>query len=80
MLSNLQQMHLKLVQIEKFKKQLKQFVICLAIKWLLNYKNVKKFRTEFSKTVTNENDKEIPKERYISPEGGQKTIDDLRLI
>ena len=55
-------------------------MILLVIKWLLNYKNVKKFRTEFSKTVTNENDKEIPKERYISPEGGQKTIDDLRLI
>ena len=73
-------MHLKLVQIEKFKKQLKQLVILLVIKWLLNYKNVKKFRTEFWKTVTNKNDKEIPKERYISPEGGQNIIDDLRLI
>ena len=80
MLNNLQQMHLKLVQIEKIKKQLKQLVILLVIKWLLNYKNVKKFRTEFSKTVTNKNDKEIPKERYISPEGAQNIIDDLRLI
>ena len=28
-------------------------------------------------TVTNENDKEIPKERYISPEERQKIIDNL---
>ena len=38
-----------------------------------------------SETVTNEAenielDKEIPKERYISPEQRQKIIDDLRLI
>ena len=44
--------------------------------------------TEFSKnsqqnnlaTVTYENDKEIPKERYISPEKRQKIIDNLKLI
>ena len=29
--------------------------------------------------VRNENDKEIPSERYISPEERQKIIDDLRL-
>ena len=33
-----------------------------------------------SETVTNENDKEIPKERCIAPEKRQKIIDDLRLI
>ena len=33
-----------------------------------------------SEAVTNEHDKEIPKERYMSPEERQKTIDDLRLI
>ena len=33
-----------------------------------------------SETVTYENDKEIPKKRYISPEEKQKNIDDLRLI
>ena len=33
-----------------------------------------------SETVTNENRKEIPKERYISPEERQKNIDSLRLI
>ena len=30
-----------------------------------------------SETLTNENDKEIPKERYISPEERKKTIDSL---
>ena len=33
-----------------------------------------------SETVTNEHDKEIHKERYISPKERQKIIDDLRLI
>ena len=33
-----------------------------------------------SKKVTDENDKEIPKERYISPEEIQKIIDNLRSI
>ena len=33
-----------------------------------------------SEKVTNEHDKEIPKETYISQEERQKIIDDLRLI
>ena len=33
-----------------------------------------------SDTVTNQNDKEIPKERYISPDKEQEIIDDLRLM
>ena len=33
-----------------------------------------------SETLTNEHDKEIPKERYISPKERQKIIDNLRLI
>ena len=33
-----------------------------------------------SEIVTNLNDKEIPKERYISAEKKQETTDDLRLI
>ena len=33
-----------------------------------------------SETVKNEHDKEIPEERYISPEERQKITDDLRLI
>ena len=32
-----------------------------------------------SETVTNENDKEIPNERYVSPEKRQEIIGDLRL-
>ena len=32
-----------------------------------------------SETVTNEHDKEIPKQRYISPEERQENIDELRL-
>ena len=32
-----------------------------------------------SETVTNENDKKIPKKSYISPDERQKIIDDLRL-
>ena len=30
-------------------------------------------------TIANENDKEIPKERYMPPEKRQETFDDLRL-
>ena len=33
-----------------------------------------------SETTANEHDKEIPKERYNSPEERQKIIDDLTLI
>ena len=33
-----------------------------------------------SETVTNEHNKEIPKERYISSEESQKITDGLRLI
>ena len=40
-------------------------------------KNSRKSNLE---TVTNEHDKEIPKERYISPEERLKIIDGLRLI
>ena len=32
-----------------------------------------------SETVTNEHDKEIPKERYITQEERQEIIDELRL-
>ena len=33
-----------------------------------------------SETLTNEHDKEISKERYISPEGIQEIIDEIRII
>ena len=32
-----------------------------------------------SETVTNEYDKEIPKEKYVSPKERQEMIDELRL-
>ena len=37
-------------------------------------------KQNISKSVKNEHDKEIPEERYISPEERQKVIDDLRLV
>ena len=42
-----------------------------------NNKSLKKSTKRNSETLTNENDKEIPKERYISPEERKKTIDSL---
>ena len=39
----------------------------------------KKPQQNISETVTNEHDKEIPEERYVSPEERQKNIDELRL-
>ena len=40
----------------------------------------KNLQQNISETITNEHDKEIRKERYISPEERQKIIDDLRLM
>ena len=50
----------------------------------MEYKKVtkvlKNLRQINSEIVTKENDKEIPKERYISPDERQKIIDNLRSI
>ena len=54
-------MHLKLLQKESFKKKQKQMVIWLIKKIVNKILKVSKN----SETVTNEYDKEIPKERYI---------------
>ena len=47
----------------------------------MKYQKITKFsknsQQNDSETVTNENDKEIPKERYISPVERQKIIDNL---
>ena len=45
----------------------------------VNLKNLKNFAKKKinSERVTNEHNKEIPKERYISPEERQNIIDDL---
>ena len=48
-----------------------------------NQKKKKKSRNlqqNNSETVRKENNKKIPKERYISPEESQKNIDNLRSI
>ena len=55
-------------------------MIWLAIKLLIGLHISKNSRQNNSETVKNEHDKEVPNERYISPEKRQKIIDDLRLI
>ena len=68
MLNNLPQMSLKLLQEEQFKKQQKQLVIWLVIKLIAKLQKFhKSSQQNNSLTVTNENDKEIPKEIYTSP-------------
>ena len=73
MLDNLSQMHLKLLQNKRFKKQQKQLVILIGNKIAIGNKIGKKI-TKFSKTLLQNNSEtvgseaEIPKERYMSPE------------
>ena len=45
-----------------------------------NHKSFKKFTRKSSESVTNENDRKIPKERYVCPKRRQEIIDDMRLI
>ena len=72
-------MHLKLLQKEQLQNSRK--IIDLIRKRSSDKITVSRTSPQISsETVTNENDKEIPKERYISPEERQKIIDDLRLI
>ena len=42
-------------------------------------KVLKNSQQNISETVSNEHDKEIPKERYVSPEESQEIIDELTL-
>ena len=62
---NLPQMHLQLHQKEQVKKRL---VIWLATKLLIKLQGVQNSQQNKSEIVTNEYDKEIPKERHIFPE------------
>ena len=64
MLSNLQQMHLN-----QFKRVIQKIA-----------NRITKIAKTLQKTVTNKNDKEMPKERYMSAEEWQKIIDGLRSI
>ena len=80
MLHILQEMRLKLLQKEQFRKQQKQLVIWLVIKLLTKVTKVSKnSQQNNSETVANQHVKEIPKKRYISPEERQEVIDELRL-
>ena len=60
-------MHLKLVQKEQFKKQLKQLVIQLAINSLIKFKkSQKKKKPNNSETITNELDKKyLKRDMYL---------------
>ena len=62
-LNNVQQIQLKLHQKKAFKKEQKQLVIQLEIKFIIELQVSKN-----SETVTIEHDTKIRKERYISPE------------
>ena len=52
-------------------------MIWLVVKLLI--KVLKNSQQNNSETVSDENDKEIPKGRYISPEKWQEIFNDLRL-
>ena len=84
MLNIQQQMRLKLVQKNNLKEATGDLIgnkIADVVAKLYNGKNAKVSKNSpqnNSETVTNEHDKEIPKERYISPEERLKIID-LRL-
>ena len=61
---------------ESFKKQQMQLVIWLVIKSLTELQKIlKNSQQNNSETFTNEQDKEMSKERYISPEEIQEIID-----
>ena len=47
---------------------------------MISYKVSRSPLQNDSEAVTNEHNKEVPKERYTYSEEKQKTIDDLRLI
>ena len=68
-------MHLKLVQKEQFKKQLKQLVIQLAIDSLIKFKkSQKKKKTNNSETITNELDKKYLKRDMYLQKKDRKTL------
>ena len=73
-------MHLKLLQKEQFKKKTAEATgDLIGNKIADKISSLKSSQQNNSETVTNEHDKEIPKERHISPEGRQKIIDFLGL-
>ena len=65
MLKKLPQIRLKLLEKEQYKNQKKQ---------LMSTKVSKNSQQNNSETVTNKNDKKIPKQRYIFPEKDKKLL------
>ena len=81
MLNNLLQMHLKLLLKEAIQNRVKATGDLIGNKIPDRIMKVSKtLRQNSSETVKIENDKEISKERYISPEERHKIIEGLRLI
>ena len=81
MLKNLQQMHLKLFQKRVIQKTAEATGDLIGNKIANRITKVaKNSQQNNSETVTNENDKEIPKERYISIKDRHKIIDNLRSV
>ena len=81
-------MHLRFLQKESFKKQQKQLVILIGNKIanaaVKSYdgrisKNSKYSQQNNLESVTNEHEKEISKEKYVSLEERQEIDDELRL-
>ena len=74
-------MHLKLLLKEQFNKTAEATGDLTVNKIADRITKVSKTSQQNNlETVTNEHDKEIPKERYISSEKRRKIIDNLRLI
>ena len=81
MLSNLLHMHLKVLQKRVIQKTVEVTGELIGNKIADKITKISKTLQENnSETITNEHDKEIPKERYLSLEERQKISDDLRLI
>ena len=76
MLKNQQQIHLKILLKEQFKKQEKQLVILLVAKFLIKSQKSQKIPKNNSEI----NEEEISKERYIYPEQRQDIIDEIGSI
>ena len=75
-------MHIKLLQLEQSKKQLKQLVIWLVIKLFIKLQESQEVHRRIIQKQLQMNmiKKYLKKDRYISPKERQKIIDELRLI
>ena len=80
-LNNLHQMRLKLLQKGQFQKTAEGIGDLVSNKIADKVTKISKNSQQYNpRTVTNKNDKEIPKQRHISSEERQKIIGEMRLI